>query len=89
MTSNGNTAQKHLIKILTETHPDPATAYRQAEETAPNKETAETIKRTYKKLKADEKLLEIIKEGQEDTQTRLKSQQIYRMILIMREFLGV
>lgn len=51
MTSNGNTAQKHLIKILTETHQEPKTAYKQAIATAPSKETAEAIKRIYKKLK--------------------------------------
>ena len=50
MTSNGNTAQKHLIKILTETHQEPTTAYKQAIATAPSKETAEVIKRIYKKL---------------------------------------
>lgn len=50
MTSNGNTAQKHLIKILTETHQEPKTAYKQAIATAPSKETAEAIKRIYKKL---------------------------------------
>lgn len=37
MTSNGNTAQKHLIKILTETHQEPKTAYDQAIATAPSK----------------------------------------------------
>ena len=47
MTSNGNTAQKHLIKILTETHQEPKTAYKQAIATAPTTETAETIKRIY------------------------------------------
>ena len=51
MTSNGNTAQKHLIKILTETHHDPKGAYIQAITTAPTTEAAETIKRIYKKLK--------------------------------------
>ena len=51
MTSNGNTAQKHLLKILTETHQEPKTAYMQAITTAPSKETAEAIKRIYKKLK--------------------------------------
>lgn len=50
MTSNGNTAQKHLIKILTETHQESKTAYKQAIETAPNKETADAIKRIYTKL---------------------------------------
>ena len=52
MTSNGNTAQKHLIKILTETHQEPKTAYKQAISTAPSKETAETIKRIYNKLQS-------------------------------------
>ena len=51
MTSNGNTAQKHLIKILTETHHAPTETYKQAITTAPSKETAETIKRIYKKLR--------------------------------------
>ena len=51
MTSNGNTAQKHLIKILTETHQEPQTAYKQAISTALSKETEEAIKRIYKKLK--------------------------------------
>lgn len=50
MTSKGNTAQKHLIKILTETHQEPTKAYKQAINTAPSKETEETIKRIYKKL---------------------------------------
>ena len=50
MTSNGNTAQKHLIKILTETHHDPETAYIQAIKTAPSKEAGETIKRIYKAI---------------------------------------
>jgi hypothetical protein len=50
MTSNGNTAQKHLIKILTETHPEKAKAYRQAINTAPTKEIAETIRRIYTAL---------------------------------------
>ena len=51
MTSNGNTAQKHLIQVLTNTHPAPKDAYNQAVNTAPNKATAEIIKRIYKKLK--------------------------------------
>lgn len=51
MTSNGNTAQKHLIKTLTETHQNPKGAYIQAIKTAPTTEAAETIKRIYKKLK--------------------------------------
>lgn len=51
MTSNGNTAQKHLIKILTETHQNPKGAYIQAIKTAPTTEAGETIKRIYKKLK--------------------------------------
>lgn len=50
MTSNGNTAQKHLIKILTETHQEKAEAYRQAINTAPTKEIAEIIRRTYTAL---------------------------------------
>lgn len=50
MTSNGNTAQKHLIKVLTQTHQSPAKAYTQAIDTAPDKATAETIKRIYNKL---------------------------------------
>ena len=54
MTSNGNTAQKHLIKILTETHQEKAKAYRQAINTAPSKGTAEAIKRIYKKLKGEQ-----------------------------------
>lgn len=53
MTSNGNTTQKYLIKILTETHQEPKTAYKQAIATAPSKETAEIIKRIYKKLKGE------------------------------------
>lgn len=51
MTSNGNTAQKHLIAILTETHQAPKEAYKKAIATAPNQETAEAIKRIYNKLK--------------------------------------
>lgn len=51
MTSNGNTAQKHLIKILTETHQEPKKAYIQAIKTAPTTEAAEAIKRIYNKLK--------------------------------------
>lgn len=51
MTSNGNTAQKHLIDTLTRTHHDPKGAYIQAIKTAPNTEAAEAIKRIYKKLK--------------------------------------
>lgn len=51
MTSNGNTAQKHLIKTLTETHHNPKEAYKQAIKTAPTTEAAEAIKRIYKKLK--------------------------------------
>ena len=47
MTSNGNTAQKHLIKTLTETHQNPKGAYMQAIKTAPTTEAAETIKRIY------------------------------------------
>lgn len=50
MTSNGNTAQKHLIKILTETHQEPKKAYIQAIKTAPTTEAAETIKRIYKAI---------------------------------------
>lgn len=50
MTSNGNTAQKHLIKVLTDTHPNPPKAYQKAIDTAPDKATAETIKRIYNKL---------------------------------------
>ena len=53
MTSNGNTAQKHLIKILTETHQNPKRAYMQAIKTAPTTEAAATITRIYKKLKGD------------------------------------
>ena len=51
MTSKDRMAQKHLIKILTETHPSPKTAYQQAIATAPSKETAEAIKKVYEKLK--------------------------------------
>lgn len=51
MTSNSNTAQKHLIDTLTRTHHDPKRAYIQAIKTAPNTEAAEAIKRIYKKLK--------------------------------------
>ena len=51
MTSNGNAAQKHLIETLTKTHQNPKGAYIQAIKTAPNNETAETIKRIYEKLK--------------------------------------
>ena len=51
MTSIDKTAQKLLIKILTETHPSPKTAYQQAIATAPSKETAEAIKRIYEKMK--------------------------------------
>ena len=47
MTSNGNTAQKHLIKILTKTHHNPKGAYIQAIKTAPTTEAAETITRIY------------------------------------------
>ena len=50
MTSNGNTAQKHLIKILTETHQEPKTAYKQAITTAPTTEAAKTMKRIYKAI---------------------------------------
>ena len=53
MTSNGNTAQKHLIKTLTETHQNPKGAYVQAIKTAPSKETAETIKRIFEKLEKE------------------------------------
>ena len=53
MTSNGNTAQKHLIKILTETHQEPKTAYMQAINTAPTTESAETIKRIFEKLEKE------------------------------------
>ena len=53
MTSNSNTAQKHLIKILTETHQEPKTAYKQAIATAPSKEAAAIIKRIYNKLKGE------------------------------------
>lgn len=55
MTSNGNTAQKHLIKTLTETHQDPTGAYIQAIKTAPTTDAAETIKRIYKKLQGVKK----------------------------------
>ena len=47
MTSNGNTAQKHLINTLTRTHQNPKGAYIQAIKTAPTTEAAETIKRIY------------------------------------------
>lgn len=50
MTSNGNTAQKHLIDTLTRTHHDPKGAYIQAIKTAPNTEAGETIKRIYKAI---------------------------------------
>ena len=50
MTSNGNTAQKHLIEILTKTHPDAKRAYNNAIITAKSPEMAETIKRIYTKL---------------------------------------
>ena len=50
MTSDGNTAQKHLIKILTDTHQDVNSAYKQAIQTAPSKESGEIIKRIYSKL---------------------------------------
>lgn len=53
MTSNGNTAQKHLIKTLTRTHQDPKGAYIQAIKTAPTTEAAEAIKRIYNKLKGE------------------------------------
>lgn len=51
MISDDKIAQKHLIKILTETHPKYQTAYRQAIATAPSKETAEAIKGIYEKMK--------------------------------------
>ena len=51
MISIDKMAQKHLIKILTETHPSPQMAYQQAIATAPSKETAEAIKGIYEKLK--------------------------------------
>ena len=50
MTSNNNTTQKLLIKILTETHPSPKTAYGQAIDQATPKE-AEQIKKIAKALK--------------------------------------
>ena len=50
MTSNGNVAQKHLIKVLTETHQNAKDAYKQAIMTAPTKDVAETIKRICGKL---------------------------------------
>ena len=50
MTSNGNTAQKHLIKILTETHQNPKEAYIQAIKTAPTTDAAEIINRIYKAI---------------------------------------
>ena len=53
MTSNGNTANKHLIEILTKTHQDAKGAYIQAIKTAPTTEAAETIKRIYKAIKHD------------------------------------
>lgn len=53
VTSNGNTAQKHLIKILTESHTDAKSAYKKAIQTAPNKEAGAIIKRIYNKLKGD------------------------------------
>lgn len=53
MTSNSNTAQKHLIDTLTRTHHDPKGAYIQAIKTAPTTEAAEAIKRIYNKLKGE------------------------------------
>ena len=50
MTSNGNTAQKHLIKTLMETHQNPKGAYMQAIKTAPTTDAADTIKRIYKAI---------------------------------------
>lgn len=47
MTSNGNTANKHLIETLTKTHQNAKKAYIQAIQTAPSKEAGETIKRIY------------------------------------------
>ena len=55
MTSNGNTAQKHLIYTLTRTHHNPKTAYIQAIKTAPTTEAAETIKRIYKAIEKEQK----------------------------------
>ena len=56
MTNNGNIAQKHLIKVLTETHQEPKTAYKQAIATAPSKEAAVAIKRIYNKLTHEVKI---------------------------------
>ena len=50
MTSNGNTAQKHLIETLTKTHQNAKTAYIQAIKTAPTTDAGETIKRIYKAI---------------------------------------
>ena len=50
MTSNGNTAQKHLIETLTKTHQAPKMAYIQAIKTAPTTEVGETIRRIYKAI---------------------------------------
>lgn len=55
MTSNGNTAQKHLINTLTRTHQDPRGAYIQAIKTAPSTEAAETIKRIYNAIEKEQK----------------------------------
>ena len=63
MISNDKMAQKHLIKILTETHPKYKTAYRKAIATAPSKETAESIKKMYedmqKQKQKEEKLYQL------------------------------
>lgn len=55
MTSNGNTAQKHLIYTLTRTHHDPKGAYIQAIKTASTTEAAETIKRIYNAIEKEQK----------------------------------
>lgn len=50
MATNNNT-QKQLIKTLTETHQDPATAYKMAIKQATTREQAEQVKRIAAALK--------------------------------------
>lgn len=52
MTTNNN-LQKNIIKLLTETHQEPAKAYKMALEQAKSKEQAEQIKRIAKAFKIE------------------------------------
>ena len=63
---NNNATQKQIIKVLTETHQDPATAFKILLDKAINKEQAEQIKRIAGAFKIDLRIKEQTKTAESE-----------------------